>query len=292
MQTIDSFLTSIIKSSALGLGLPPNFEIVLDSSTSLNFVFDELLSRVYQDAQGEDSDITHLFINLLSEILRINEEAGWDVKKVILDNISILRNQELLKGQILKKISSYKDYEDKRKHIAESIKRFLASTETRLNFKQHFLIAAGRFIEDRQFRPWESKMFSKQHISELCKKDSNPSEKDQESWEEICKDISLLAEIIAHCRFAPFINFLTLFDKSIRSFKDRQQSIFIEGLNIHLRSLLVNEGIVPEIYFHLGDRIFHFFIDEFQDTSRFQWENLSPLIEEALSKAGSFFLRR
>ncbi|MCK4325826.1 UvrD-helicase domain-containing protein, partial [bacterium] len=32
-----------------------------------------------------------------------------------------------------------------------------------------------------------------------------------------------------------------------------------------------------------------FFIDEFQDTSRFQWENLSPLIEETLSKAGSLF---
>ena len=289
VQTIDSFLTSVIKSSTLELDLPPNFEIVLDSSASLNFVLDELLSRVYPNSQGEDRDITHLFIELLNEILRINEEAGWDIKGVILDNISVLREQEFLKGQVLKKISSYKDYENKRNHIAESIKGFLAGTEARLNFKKHFLNAAGKFIEDRQFQPWDSKMFLKQDISELCKKGSSPSEKDQKSWEGICKDISLLAEIIAHCRFAPFINFLTLFDEGIQLFKDRQQSIFIEDLNVYLRSLLVKEGIVPEIYFHLGDRILHFFIDEFQDTSRFQWENLSPLVEETLSKAGSLF---
>ncbi len=289
VQTIDSFMTSITKSSALELGLPPNFEIVLDSSNSLNLVFDELLSRVYQNSQGKDSEVTHLFIDLLNEILRINEDTDWDAKRIILENTSALREEELLKGQVLKKRASYKDYDEKRKHITESIKGFLASTGRTLNLKESFINAAGRFIEDRRFQPWESRMFLKEHISELCKKDSSPSEKDQKVWQEICKGVSSLAEIIAHYRFAPFVSFLTLFNEGVRTFKGRQQTVFIEDLNIHLRSLLIKEGVVPEIYFHLGDRIHHFFIDEFQDTSRFQWENLSPLIEETLSKAGSLF---
>jgi ATP-dependent exoDNAse (exonuclease V) beta subunit len=33
----------------------------------------------------------------------------------------------------------------------------------------------------------------------------------------------------------------------------------------------------------LGERYRHFFIDEFQDTSEMQWQNLIPLIDNALS---------
>jgi superfamily I DNA/RNA helicase len=46
---------------------------------------------------------------------------------------------------------------------------------------------------------------------------------------------------------------------------------------------------VPDVYFRLGERISHFLIDEFQDTSPVQWKNLFPLIENALSQGGSFF---
>jgi ATP-dependent exoDNAse (exonuclease V) beta subunit len=52
----------------------------------------------------------------------------------------------------------------------------------------------------------------------------------------------------------------------------------------------MDAGIVPDIYFRLGDRIDHYLIDEFQDTSPIQWTNLRPLIEESLSRGGSFFV--
>jgi ATP-dependent exoDNAse (exonuclease V) beta subunit len=32
-----------------------------------------------------------------------------------------------------------------------------------------------------------------------------------------------------------------------------------------------------------GERYRHFFIDEFQDTSEMQWQNLIPLIDNALA---------
>ena len=47
---------------------------------------------------------------------------------------------------------------------------------------------------------------------------------------------------------------------------------------------------MPDVYFRLGDRIYHYLIDEFQDTSPIQWRNLEPLIEESLGKGGSLFL--
>jgi ATP-dependent exoDNAse (exonuclease V) beta subunit len=38
----------------------------------------------------------------------------------------------------------------------------------------------------------------------------------------------------------------------------------------------------------LGERYRHFFIDEFQDTSEMQWQNLIPLIDNALSGQDDF----
>ena len=50
---------------------------------------------------------------------------------------------------------------------------------------------------------------------------------------------------------------------------------------------LINEQIqnqpAPFIYERLGEKYRHFFIDEFQDTSEMQWQNLIPLIDNALS---------
>ena len=37
------------------------------------------------------------------------------------------------------------------------------------------------------------------------------------------------------------------------------------------------------MYERLGEKFNHFFIDEFQDTSQMQWNNLSPLIGDSLS---------
>jgi ATP-dependent exoDNAse (exonuclease V) beta subunit len=43
------------------------------------------------------------------------------------------------------------------------------------------------------------------------------------------------------------------------------------------------------VYVRIGERVYHFLIDEFQDTSPIQWRNLSPLVENSLSMGGSLF---
>lgn len=52
---------------------------------------------------------------------------------------------------------------------------------------------------------------------------------------------------------------------------------------------LVKDNEAPFIYEKIGNRYQHFLLDEFQDTSRFQWENFKPLIEESVS-VGAFNL--
>ncbi|MFQ8888086.1 MAG: UvrD-helicase domain-containing protein [Bilophila wadsworthia] len=44
---------------------------------------------------------------------------------------------------------------------------------------------------------------------------------------------------------------------------------------------------VPEVFCRLGTSLTHILVDEFQDTSREQWEAIHPLVLEALSRGGS-----
>lgn len=46
---------------------------------------------------------------------------------------------------------------------------------------------------------------------------------------------------------------------------------------------IIGDEDVPFIYERLGTRLNHFLIDEFQDTSKMQWENFSPLLRESES---------
>lgn len=57
-----------------------------------------------------------------------------------------------------------------------------------------------------------------------------------------------------------------------------------------IRTLVSGEGSTAFIYERLGSKLTRHMIDEFQDTSRFQYENFVPLLEEALSSSGEVFI--
>ncbi len=47
---------------------------------------------------------------------------------------------------------------------------------------------------------------------------------------------------------------------------------------------IIDDSDTPFVYERLGSTLNHFLIDEFQDTSRLQWENMRPLLQESLSR--------
>jgi ATP-dependent exoDNAse (exonuclease V) beta subunit len=53
---------------------------------------------------------------------------------------------------------------------------------------------------------------------------------------------------------------------------------------------IIDQNEAPFIYERMGNRYKHFLIDEFQDTSRLQWDNFKPLISNSLSKGDACLL--
>lgn len=84
-------------------------------------------------------------------------------------------------------------------------------------------------------------------------------------------------------------------DKIYCTQRESSQALFHDDLKRVLSSglrELSDRGGLEEIYYRLDARIAHLLLDEFQDTSRLDWEVLHPVVDEVLSKAGeqhSFF---
>ena len=70
--------------------------------------------------------------------------------------------------------------------------------------------------------------------------------------------------------------------KTLQEVKEEENIMLISEFN-SIISDEINKQPVPFIYERLGERFRYYFIDEFQDTSVLQWNNLVPLIENALS---------
>ncbi|MCK4249636.1 MAG: UvrD-helicase domain-containing protein, partial [Candidatus Omnitrophica bacterium] len=89
--------------------------------------------------------------------------------------------------------------------------------------------------------------------------------------------------------YVPYLKVYNEFKQTIEQVKKQQSKVFIEDINEKLAQYLVKD-IVPDVYLRLGDTIFHYLIDEFQDTSPVQWYNLLPLVENSVSQEGSLFV--
>ena len=90
------------------------------------------------------------------------------------------------------------------------------------------------------------------------------------------------AEWIHWTVYSPLIPYLGLLSearKKMRSFLESNNMIQLGETNSMLQRIIGDDD-APFIYERLGTSINHYLIDEFQDTSRMQWDNLRPCSKE------------
>ena len=79
-----------------------------------------------------------------------------------------------------------------------------------------------------------------------------------------------------------FLGILGALTAVVKEYCRDNNMILISDTNELLGKIIGND-ITPFIYERMGVRLKHFLIDEFQDTSRMQWNNFTPLIFESLA---------
>lgn len=75
---------------------------------------------------------------------------------------------------------------------------------------------------------------------------------------------------------------LTYINEYITRFRQDNNLILLEDTN-SLLSSIINGADAPFIYERVGVELRHYLIDEFQDTSKLQWDNLQPLVANSMA---------
>ena len=311
ISTIDKFNHKIIKTFARDLQLAQNFEVELDTELLLEEAVGRLLERA-----GSDKELTEVLIAFSLE--KIDEDKSWNIafdlveigKLLFQENhaahIEPLRSKsindltEIKQTIALKIVSKEENMATKAHNVLLELEKngFEFSDFPRQTLPNHFKkIVGGEFSPKNLYNNKleenlvEGKILKANDSREVSKLSTVLLE----AFLSIKKHIyarSYLKNIYGNIVPLTVLNEIA---KEIKNIELDRDIIPISSLNSIL-SKEIKDQPVPFVYERMGEKYRHYFIDEFQDTSQTQWENLVPLIGNALESVdqndehGSLFL--
>jgi len=301
ISTIDGFTHKLIRTFAYDLKLPLNFEVELDQEALLNEAVDSLIAKA-----GTDKALTKVLVDFAIE--KADDDKSWDVSYDFNNIAKLLVNEndipfiETLKDKTLEDFNALKTIlREKIKHAENTIIENAISVLTlieqaglehsdfsRGTLPNHFIKASELNLDSLYSNNLEKNIEEKTGIYTKTLKPDLATIIDS-----ILPQIEVYYKTIKTFVFQ--IKFLKNFYKNITPLsilnainneltilKTDQNKILISEFNNIISNEIKNQP-TPFIYERIGEKFKHYFIDEFQDTSQLQWENLIPLIDNALS---------
>lgn len=310
--TIDSFTHRIVRAFAHDLRLPVNFEVETDADKLIREAVDILVGKI-----GEDAQLTELLVQFSSR--KADEEKTWQIeyelreigKELVKEDGA--RNAELLRNLTIENFMQINDKLKKSRNAFEakiiSIGKEAVSVISGaglsmddFSFKKNGI--AGRFFAYSKGELDKlgdtnkniEKLFSggKWYSGDASKSAQAAVSSIQPSLETLWKKIEAIKEdefpaYVFHKMLLQNIYAIAVLneiERIIFSFRTEQNILHISEFNRIISKIVFAEP-VPFIYERLGEKYSNYLIDEFQDTSVVQWQNLLPLVENSL--AGNFF---
>ncbi len=291
IRTIDSFMTTVFKSSAIDLGFNPDFDILMSNDSLMEYAFNLFLRRVRKDT--DEGILLDEVVRIINENRRGDSPFLWEPSRKILEEIKgIYRklphtDRKNNTKQYLSDINNIKnDIKKNLKDIEDLIQESGLSGNQNSSYKNIL-----KFVKQERFADLIGKTLKNVPVMKPKKDAHRENEyykKISIEWNKLADMISAFTIYYAKTYYAPYIKIFDSFIGTIERIKRREGKVFIEDINSRLSDLICSET-VPDIYYRLGETIFHYLIDEFQDTSHIQWKNLYPLTENSLSQGGSLF---
>ncbi|TRX70818.1 exodeoxyribonuclease V subunit beta [Carboxylicivirga sp. M1479] len=314
INTIDSFFQKVIRSFAYEANLPANFKVELDSDRILSQAVDNLLREL--ELKGNEDLKEWLIKHTLS---KIEEGKDWNIaselnslgREVFKEEFQSLKPEVLEKLRDKKQLNAYR-YQLKKisDHFEKSIQQ--AAQKGIETLKQHGI--SWDKLQGKSRSPLKkleklvnvSKAADYLEIRKLIPLVNNPEEcfhnKNSESDNSLIIDCfnAGLNEALTRLKSTfeeEKTNFFTA--KAILSNLNalgittdialkvnelaRNENLFLLADANRLLHQIIDENETPFIYEKTGTRFHHYMIDEFQDTSRLQWNNFKPLLQNSVS---------
>lgn len=285
VQTIDSFINALLSGCAFKIGLSAGFKIKRNYTEYLEYSLDRLIERAASDKLAFT-----VMSRFLQQYLFLENKPGWFPKKDMLDLQKALYNQSNTYGRDFEIFHlAGDDLSLRKKKIMAAMRSLREGLPPETN--KTFLKSLDKFLEEYQDG------FDFDRLSDFFSREEVPVNKGVKvsrdlarQWDKINKQLRELAEAEAYSLFNPYVEVFEQINVEFRHKAAEEDVLFLPELNRRARQLF-DEGMVTveELYYRLATRFHHYLLDEFQDTSRLQWQNLSLMIEEALATGGTFF---
>ncbi|MEO1031190.1 MAG: UvrD-helicase domain-containing protein [Bacteroidota bacterium] len=301
ISTIDGFTHRVIRSFAHDLKLPVNFEVELEEERLLNEAVDSLISKA-----GSEEALTNVLIDFAIE--KADDDKSWDIsydfKKIakLLVSENDLPAVETLKHKTIADFKSLKSNLIKdRTALENDIATIAEDTLTLINecglehddFNRKSLPNYFKNLKQKNFNArfdaaWQNNLveghpiYPKRVVESVAStiEDIQPRLANAFTKTKV-KIFELKLKKAIYKNLTP-ISVLNAIQNELHHIKEAQNKMLISEFNTIISSEIKNQP-TPFIYERLGEKFKHFFIDEFQDTSQMQWENLVPLLDNALS---------
>ncbi|MGB0838195.1 MAG: UvrD-helicase domain-containing protein [Flavobacteriaceae bacterium] len=311
ITTIDSFTHRLIRTFAFDLGIPMNFEIEMDAQKLISEAVDLLLDQL-----GEHKEITEALKNFIED--KISLDQDWNISRD-LNEIAGILNREV-------DALEFKAYEETPMKDFTALEKALRARENEIASKfsvpalKAISAIKGEGLKKEDFS-YSGRMYTQflnfctplksdlTKFSEIKKITEDKKPYTAKTPEDIKSSVDAIYPILQDCAFEILKGLENEEENRITFYKSLRKELIplavLNRINLLLEELksesnikfiaefnrLISEAIIDEpapfIYERLGEKYQYFFIDEMQDTSELQWENLIPLMHNALASEGS-----
>ena len=310
VETIDSFFQSVMRNLSRELELGANLTVELDNTTALSEAVDSMIEKL-----NRNSPVLYWLLDYIEE--RIQEDKQWKVANEIKDFGKNIFNEEYIeKGKELRKTLEDKDCIKNYRRTLKALEE--EASEQMKGFGEQFfgiLEINGLSVDDLNRKKngiasYFNKLMEGKTSDDIRNQTVEKHLESAENWAtKTCSNrdavialanselIPLLMEaekfrsknniIINSCqlslRHVNNIRLLTSIDEEVRQLNYENNRFLLADTNALLHNI-VREGDPSFVFEKIGTNIRNVMIDEFQDTSRMQWDNFKLLLLEGLSQ--------
>lgn len=312
VSTIDSFFQKVVRAFAREMDLNAKFEVEMDQDAVLDRVVDRVVAKVMDDAQlhewlvdyakeeiekGNSWDIRRKIKELGRELFQENfKKFAPEIRVFLKEKENISRLQQFArdrKAELIKITRSLKE-EAERIRVANGLEWTDFSGGTR-SFALKFAKLGDREqpvpdLTDLQMalafseEGWFAKT-SKQKEAIISAYHQGLGQILGQIPALYVKWMTLEAISRNIFVFGVFRNLL----EELTLLKDEENMLLISDANEFLKEI-TQENEAPFIYEKVGNQFRNYLIDEFQDTSGFQWASFKPLLENSLAQGNTNLL--
>ena len=301
IQTIDKLSYKIVKTFSSDLGMNRDFELELDSNKIIQPVIALLLNKI----SDNNSLLTDVLVNFT--IQKLEDGNSNDIQSDLEDfckHLFIEGSDKILINNSLTTVEVNKLKNNLFEQKSDFKNKIMSLRKEVVNFFENNGLTSAHFSRGTFYKLFNNKLLSKKYsdwipseslINSVENEDFYSKSLDENLKQQVdrnkeklkqfldnlvllLKDYITLEAILKKIYPSIIINELI---NEINTYKKENNIQHISSFNRQIHEVVTTQ-VSSFIFERLGERYNHFLIDEFQDTSLLQWQNLLPLISDAL----------